>query len=46
VYGFNPWNEDQKARICSHLKREFSRLTDLFERDAAARGPRPLPTSF
>ena len=35
-YGFNPWNEAQRARIMAHLEGELARLTDFFHQDAAA----------
>ena len=37
--GYNPWNEEQKARIVAHLEHELARLTELFQRDASATRP-------
>jgi hypothetical protein len=44
-YGFNPWNEEQKAQIGAHVEREISRLAELFQRDASVRGRCPLSTT-
>ena len=34
--GYNPWNEEQKARIVSHLEQELARLVDLFRQYASS----------
>jgi hypothetical protein len=44
-HGFNPWNEEQKARISAHLEQELSRLTELFQRDAPEPSCGALPST-